>query len=154
MFRTALVVLAGLATAIPTLASADDINDAIKARQGYYQNVSFNAGKLFAMAQGTLPYDAAAATTAATNLKLLSDIDTSALWPQGSSNIDRPGVTRARPEIWSTFPAILDKAQDWKNAIAVMSTQAGGGIDALRANIGALGASCGACHDNFRAKTF
>lgn len=147
-----LAAIGVLTAALP--AFADDIDDAIKARQGYYQMLSANAGALFGMAKGEVAYDAAQASTHAQNLELLSQLNNSALWPAGSSNADRPGKTRALPVIWSTFPAIGEKAQAFNGAAATLAATAGGGLDSLRANIGALGASCKGCHDTYRAKTF
>lgn len=141
-----------LTAALP--AFADNIDDAIKARQGYYQVVKLNAGALFAMAKGDVPYDADAATSHARNLELLSQLNNSAMWPAGSSNADRPGKTRALPVIWTTFPAVGEKAQAFDDATAKLAMTAGGGLDSLRADIGALGASCKGCHDTYRAKAF
>lgn len=141
-----------LTAALPAL--ADPVEDAIKARQGYYQVVKLNAGALFAMAKGDVAYDADTAATHARNLEMLSQLDNSAMWPAGSSNADRPGETRALPVIWTTFPAIAEKGQAFKDATATLASTAGGGLDSLRANIGALGASCKGCHDTYRAKAF
>lgn len=148
-----LAALAATAT-LSTMAFADSIDDAIKARQGYYQNVSHNAGALFAMAKGDVEYNAEQATVHARNLELLSQLNNSTQWPAGSSKEDRPGKTRALPVIWSTYPAIGEKGQAFKTAVANLSANAGGGLDLLRANIGALGASCKGCHETYRAKDF
>jgi len=86
-----LTLIAAMATTLPAIAMADALDDAIEARQGYYQVVKHNAGLLFG-----------AFVTASTTL----------------------------------------------------AENAGGGLDALRANIGALGASCKGCHDTYRAKDF
>lgn len=154
MFRTALLGAAALAITLPTLAQADSIDDAIKARQGYYQMVKFNAGQLFGMAKGAIDYDAAAAANAAINIQALTNMDAGPMWPMGSSKSDRPGKTRALAEIWTTYPAIGEKSAAFKAAAATLASEAGNGLDALRANVGALGGACKACHDDFRAKDF
>jgi len=150
-----LTVIAALATvALPALATADALDDAIKARQGYYQVVSHNAGMLFGMAKGEVAYDAAAATAHAKNLEALAVMNTASMWPAGSDNLSKAGKTRALPVIWETYPAILDKQKAFETASAALVANAGTGPDGLRANIGALGASCKGCHDTYRAKEF
>lgn len=153
--RSSLAIMAvvGAVTAL-TPAFADNIDDAIKARQGFYQVVSHNAGALFAMAKGDVEYNAETATTHAKNLEILANMDTSSMWLPGSSKEDRKGKTRALPVIWTTFPAIGEKSQAFKDASAKLAMAAGEGIDGLRANIGALGASCKGCHETYRAKDF
>jgi cytochrome c556 len=147
------MAVVGAVTAL-TPAFADNIDDAIKARQGFYQVVSHNAGALFAMAKGDVEYNAETATTHAKNLEILANMDTSSMWLPGSSKEDRKGKTRALPVIWTTFPAIGEKSQAFKDASAKLAMAAGEGIDGLRANIGALGASCKGCHETYRAKDF
>ena len=138
----------------PTAVVADDIGKAIEARQGYYKLVSANAGPLFGMAKGEVPYDATKAQTFANNLLSLSYMDNAALWPPGSDKASRPGDTRALPVAWETWPAIAEKHEAWKQAVAALAGSASGGLDALRGAIGPLGASCSGCHDVYRAKDF
>ena len=150
-----LVLAAGcLATTLAAPAFADNIDDTIKARQGYYQLVKHNAGMLFGMAKGDIAYDAEKAAAHAANLQTLTQLNASSLFPAGSSKADRPGKTRALPEIWTTFPAIGEKSKAFGEATGKLASSAGLGLDALRADIGALGASCKGCHENYRAKDF
>lgn len=149
-----LTLVAALTTTLPAIAMADAMEDAIDARQGYYQMVKHNAGMLFAMAQGKMDYDAKSASTHAGNLSALANLDTGSMWPEGSDKASMPGKTRALPVIWETFPAIMDKQGDFVKAADMLAANAGNGLDALRANIGPLGASCKGCHDTYRAKEF
>jgi len=152
--RSLPLIAAALAVALPAIAVADAADDAIKARQGYWQVVSHNAGMLFGMAKGEIAYDAATAKAHADNLSALAAMDTGSMWPAGSDNVARAGKTRAMPVLWETFPAVMDKHAGFRAAAGTLAANAGNGPDALRANIGALGASCGACHDIYRAKNF
>ncbi len=149
---TALTLIAAIA--LPSFAVADSIDDAIKARQGYYQVVKHNAGALFGMAQGKIDYDAAKASSAAKDLAALAHFGNDGMWPAGSSKADRPGKTRALPIIWETYPAIGEKVAAFKKAATAMAGSAGNGLDALKADVSALGASCKGCHDTYRAKDF
>jgi len=151
--RLIALTIAG-ATTVLTPAFADNIDDAIKARQSYFQVIKHSAGALFGMAKGDIPYDAAQAQAHANNLEALSKMNTSSMWLPGSSKEDRLGKTRALPVIWSTFPAIGEKNKALQNAATTMAAAAGGGLDQLRANIGAVGASCKGCHETYRAKDF
>lgn len=148
------LIAGGAAATLSSVAFADNIDDAIKARQGFYQMVKHNAGALFAMAKGDVEYNAETATIHATNLETLASLNNSSMWLPGSSKEDRPGKTRALPVIWTTYPAIGEKGKAFNEATANLAMSAGEGLDALRGDIGALGAACKGCHDTYRAKDF
>ncbi len=134
--------------------AADGPHDkAIKARQAMFQTYSFNVGILSAMAKGDKPYDADVATEAANNLSAAANFGQSQMWPQGSDNAtDGNARTRALPAIWTEFPAITEKAEGLKTAVAALVPVAGNGLEALQGAMGDVGASCKACHDDYRAK--
>jgi len=140
--------------AVTSVAMADLKEDAITARRGYFQIMSFNAGPLFGMAKGQVEYDADAAKLYAANLQALADLDTTPMWVEGTDNEAMAGKTRALPAIWSTFPAINEKVQAYKDATAALNEAAGNGLDALRPAVANLGKSCGGCHETYRAKSF
>lgn len=154
-FLVSLGLMVAFTFGIVASAHADKaLEGKIKARQGYYQLVLANAGTLFGMAKGDVDYDAATASTAANNLKTLTMLDTSALWVPGTSKEEMTGKTRALKKIWDTYPAIAEKGEAFQKAVDGLAANAGSGLDGLRANIGALGAACKACHDDFRADSF
>ena len=153
LFKTILIA-AAFTTAAPAAVFADQIGDAIKARQGYYKLIRANAGPLFGMAKGDVEYDAERAQMLANNLVTLTSLKNGELWPEGSDKESRPGDTRALPAIWETYPAVAEKGKALVTASADLAEAAGGGVDALREKIGALGGACKACHDDFRAKEF
>lgn len=135
----------------PTLAAKDPNIDAIKARKGEMQIRSLNAGPLFAMARGKIPYDAEMANMLAGNLKTMLSLDMSRAWPQGSDLDNYFGETASKPELWSTYPEILDYRKNYAAAVNELAAVAGNGQDALRSRVGALGKSCKGCHDAFQA---
>ena len=149
----AFLVTLSSAVAVPAMANKA-MEEMVQARQGYYKLVKHNAGQLFAMAKGDMAYDAKKAAKAANNLKTLSMLDLGTLYMPGSSKEEMPGKTRALKKIWDTFPEIGKKGAAFKQAVDAMAANAGNGLDALRANAGALGGSCKGCHDNYRADTF
>ena len=139
------------------MASAqEDHSGAVKARQAYMQLNGFYMGQLAAVAKGQVPYDAAQATGIANSLMALATMDVGAMWPPGSGN-DNPalaGKTRALPEIWSTFPAVVEKADALTKALEAMVVAAGTDLASLQGAFGAVGAGCGGCHRSFRAEKF
>ena len=142
----------GLAAAVSlTVVSAEEASHpAVKARKGLMQLYAVNLGQLGAMAKGSVEYDAAKASAAANNLVLLTQLNGSALWPQGTDNASKAG-TRALPAIWENFPDVGSKAQALASAAAAMQGAAGTDLDSLRGAMGAVGGACGACHKAYRA---
>ncbi|WP_170345402.1 c-type cytochrome [Ruegeria atlantica] len=125
-------------------------NPAVKARTSIMQLYAFNLGTLGGMAKGEVEYDSEAATRAANNLVVLTQIDQSAMWPAGSDNASDPS-TRALPAIWENFPDVSAKGQAMAEAAVAMQAAAGQDVDALKAAMGDLGGSCSACHKVYRA---
>lgn len=149
-----MLLVSVFAMSVASVSHADPAEDAIDARRGFYQVVKHNMGGLAAMAKGDAEYDAKQAAIYAKNLEMLTQMDNATMWIAGTSNKDMPGKTRALPEIWSTYPDIVEKSDAWKEAVATLAGSAGNGLDALRGDIRAVGKSCKGCHDNFRAKDF
>ena len=146
----AALALIGLSVALPTFADRDPKKEAIKARQAEMQLRKFNAGPLFAMAKGDMPYDAKMAEKLAGNLKLMLDLDNGRAWMKGTSNEDYPDDTTALPKIWETWPKIADYGKDYKEAVNELAAASGNGVDALRSKVKKLGKACKNCHDDFR----
>jgi len=128
-------------------------DDAIKARQAMFQLYSHSSGILGDMAKEKREYDAELASEAANNLSAVVNLGQSTFWPQGSDDAtDGNANTRALPAIWETFPAINEKNQALKDAVAALLPVAGNGLDALQGAMGDVGGSCKGCHDDFRAE--
>jgi cytochrome c556 len=103
-------------------------------------------GRLGAMASGRVPYDAKAAAENADVIAAVAKLP----WVAFGEGTDK-GETRAKPEIWkesAKFKEAADKSQaELAKVVAAAKT---GNLDALKAAVGPAGASCKACHDNFR----
>ena len=147
---SAIAVAAVLGVTAP-LVLAQDAKQSIGARQGYMKLTSFYLGQLGAMAKGEVEYDAERAKMIAASLELVSQVDQSAMWPQGSDNAAMADQTRALPAIWETWPAVADVGAAYGEAVAALAASAGDGLEALQAGVGGVGKQCGACHDKFRA---
>lgn len=149
------LILATLVAAVPaTMVLAQSAEDSVKARQGFFQLISFELGGLGAMAKGDVEYDAEVASAHAADLAALTSLHITDYFAPGTSNEDLPGKTRALPVIWEDMGGFTEKLDGLTAAVANMSEAAGGGLDALRPAMGQLGGACKACHDNYRAKSF
>ena len=130
-------------------AQAPDFKNEITARQSVMRLYVFNIGQLAAMAKGDLDYDSARAATAAGNLALMAKVNQSWMWPAGSDNFSVDN-TRAMPELWDNLPDAQAKQRALIAATDALAAVAGDGLDAVRANLGAVGQACGACHKAYR----
>ncbi|WP_447779110.1 c-type cytochrome [Variovorax boronicumulans] len=146
MIRFASFALAAACAAmsLPAAAQFAKSEDAIKYRQSALFVMAQHFGRLGAMANGRVPYDAAAA---AANAEVVADM---AKLPWAGFGASTEGG-KAKPEVWkeaAKFKDHQDKviAETGKLVVAAKA----GNIDALKAQFGATGASCKACHDSFR----
>ena len=142
-------VIVTASVAMPVQADGH-LGKAVKARQAQMQLYAWNLGTLGAMAKGEKPYDAAAAKAAAENLAALTAMSQQGMWPKGTDSAEMFGDTRAKPEIWSTYPKIVEAGDATAAASAELAKVAGNGLEALQAGIGNVGKTCGGCHKPFR----
>ncbi|WP_323782040.1 cytochrome c [Thalassovita sp.] len=126
------------------------INSVIEARQGQMRLYAHNLGLLGGMAKGAIPYNADAAKAAASSLVLLTQLDASRLWPQGSDEMSADD-TRALPDLWENQDDVMKKAAALSEAAAAMEMAAGTSLEALQGAMGPLGGACGGCHKTYRA---
>ncbi len=138
--RTAIFGLVA-ALGITSAAFASPIED----RQANMKAVGKAMGALAAIAKKEAPFDAAVvntnATTLANNVK-----ESKAHFPEGSETGDKE--TWAKAEIWQNkadFEAKADKSVEAAMQMAAVTEEANFG-----AALGALGATCKACHQDYR----
>lgn len=145
-----LAVLAVTASAaLPAAAQFAKAEDAIEYRQGAFAVLGHHFGRLGAMANGKMPYDAAIAAADGDVIAAVSRLPATGFVP-GS---EKGHGTKAKPELWKQLPKVKelnDKmvAEVGKVAVAAKS----GNLDQLKAAFGPAAQSCKACHDDFRAK--
>ena len=155
--RTCLKWIVGSAVLTASLVSgfalADGhIENAIKARKAQMTLYAFNIGVLGAMAKGEAEYNAETAAGAANNLLAAAKLDGSQMWPQGSDSEAMPGKTRALPDIWATYPKVVEKQKAFIQALEALAPAAGKDLQSLQGAMKAVGAGCGGCHKPFRAE--
>ena len=147
----AAAVIAGLVTALPAAAQFQKPEDAIKYRQSAFTVMANHLGRVGAMAQGRVPFDA---KVAADNTAIVVAMSTLPFTAFGDGT-DKGMPNRAKPEIWresAKFKAAADKmAEEVKKLDAAARA---GNLDAVKAAMGAVGGSCKACHDDFRAERY
>ena len=151
MKRLHLVLLGTMATlaSLPAAAQFQKPEDAIKYRQSAFTVMANHFGRVAAMAQGRVPFDA---KVAAENADIVLTI--SKLPFQGfGEGTDKGLPQRAKPEVWKEQPKFKAAAEKMQAEVAKLDAAAKtGNLDAIKAAVGAVGGSCKACHDDFRAE--
>ncbi len=150
MKKITLVSLAVSAAAMSFTASAQFAKpeDAIKYRKASFTVMGAHFGRLGAMAQGRVPFDA---KVAADNADVVAHV-AKLPWAAFGEGTDS-GETKAKPEIWkqsAKFKEAADKLQAESTKL-VAAAQAGK-EDAFKAAFTATAGTCKSCHDDFRAK--
>lgn len=148
MKRTLSMVAAAFALvlALPASAQFAKPEDAIKYRKASFTVMSAHFGRLGAMANGRVPYDAKAAAENAEVVSALAKLP----WTAFGDGTDK-GETRAKPEIWKESAKFKEASDKMVAEMGKLNTAAkAGNLDALKAAFGPAAASCKACHDNFR----
>jgi len=139
-------LLAAIAAAVPAQAQFAKTEDAIKYRKAGFTVMAAHFGRLGAMAQGRVPFDAKVAADNADVLAVVARLP----WAAFGEGTDK-GETRAKPEIWkesAKFKEAADKSQaEIAKLVAAAKT---GNLDNLKAAFGSAAPTCKACHDNFR----
>ena len=138
--------LLALAMSLPAHAQFAKPEDAVKYRKATFNVMATHFGRLGAMASGRAPYDAKAAAENAEIVATLAKLP----WAAFGEGTDK-GETRAKQEIWKEAAKYKEASDKMQAEIAKLNTAAkAGNVDALKAAFGPAGASCKACHDNFR----
>lgn len=145
--NTAAIVLA-MSVALPAHAQFAKAEDAIKYRKASFTVMGAHFGRLGAMANGKLAYDAAAAAANADIVAAMGKLP----WAAFGEGTDK-GDTRAKPEIWKEADQYKEAADNMQAAVAKLNTAAKvGNLESLKAAFGPAAATCKACHDDFRSK--
>lgn len=142
-----IVIAAAAAALVPFAAQAQFAKpeDAIKYRQSAFSLMGAHFGRIGAMVNGRVPFDAKVAADNAALLKTLSTLP-GAAFPAGSES---GGNTRAKAEIWkdnAKFVAAYEKMVAALDKLPAAAGDAG----ALKTAFGAAAATCKGCHDDFR----
>jgi len=146
MIRT-VVVVGTLLLGVGAVVAQQDV---VKEAQTVMKGNGKNAGALGAMIKGEKPYDqatvdAALAQFADTAKKLPT------LFPASSKGLKPEGDYSTSPKIWEDKAGFDTRIAAFAKAV----TDAKGKIkdvDTLKAELGAIGKTCGGCHETYRLK--
>ncbi len=142
------VAAAGLFSALPAAAQFAKPEDAIKYRRSAMFLMSQHFGRVGAMANGKMPFDAKAAAENADLAAMLSKLPFAGFVP-GSDK----GETKAKPEVWTENDKFHSAANKMQEEMAKLDTAAKtGDLAQIKAAFGPVGKACKDCHDNFREK--
>ncbi len=130
----------------PAFAQFAKPEDAVKYRQGALTVIATHFGRIGAMANGRVPYDAKAAVENAQIVADLARLPWAGFGP-GTDKISQ----KAKAEIWTQQPKFTEHADkmvaETSKLLAAAKTN---NLDNLKAAFGPAAASCKACHDSFR----
>ena len=141
-----LVVAAASLMALPASAQFAKPEDAVKYRQSALTVMAAHFGRVGAMANGRVPYDAKVALENAELAATLAKLPWAGFGP-GTDKIS----AKAKPEIWTEQAKFKDHADklvaETTKLVAAAKTN---NLDNLKKAFASTNASCKACHDSFR----
>ena len=138
-----------VALAAPASAQFAKPEDAIKYRQSALSVMGTHFGRVGAMANGRVPFDA---KVAAENAEIVAEM-AKLPWAGFGPGTDKGATTRAKPEIWTEQAKFKEYSEKMIAETTKLSAAAKtGNLDTLKTAFGATGATCKACHDAYQAK--
>jgi cytochrome c556 len=138
-----------LALAAPASAQFAKPEDAVKYRQSALTLMGAHLGRLGAMANGRVPYDAKVAAENAEILAIVAKLP----WAGFGPGTDKVAGTKAKPEIWAEQPKFKDNSEKMMaETVKLAAAAKTGNLDALKAAFGPTAGSCKTCHDAYRAQ--
>jgi len=137
-----------VAMAAPASAQFAKPEDAIKYRQSALFVMGQHFGRLGAMANGRVPFDA---KVAAENADIVADM-AKLPWAGFAPGTDK-GNTKAKPEIWTEQAKFKEGHEKLVAETAKLAAAAKtGNLDTLKTAFASTAGTCKACHDSFRAQ--
>jgi len=147
------LLLAGLAFALGAGVAQTAMAQAkpetlVKQRQSAMTLQGKYFGPMAGMAQGKVPYNADTVAMNAAFLDALSRMP----W-DGFAESTKDVKSAALPAVWSEGAKFKEAQENFQNAVqALVKVSRGGDEASQKAAIGAVGKTCGGCHQNFREK--
>lgn len=146
-FLIALSCIAGLAAALPAHAQFAKPEDAVKYRKAAFTVMATHFGRIGAMAQGKIPFDAAAATANAEIVATLATLPFPA-FVEGTSGTDKG---TPKPNVWSERAKFDEGAKAMQaETVKLVAAARANNLDTLKAAFGSTAKTCKSCHDSFR----
>ena len=143
---TLALAAAALGIASPASAQFAKPEDAVKYRQSVMFVMSQHFGRIGAMANGRVPYDAKAAVDNAEIVAEMARLP----WPGFAANTDKLSQ-KAKSEIFSEQAKFKDHGDKLQaESVKLVAAAKTNNLDNLKAQFGNTAATCKACHDNYR----
>ena len=140
---------ASLLASLPAAAQFAKAEDAINYRQSAFAVLGHHFGRLGAMANGKMPYDAKVAAADGDIIAAVSALPFTGFVP----GTEKGHGTKVRPEAWKELPKVKEMEQKMITEVGKVSVAAkSGNLDQLKAAFGPASQTCKACHDNYRAR--
>jgi cytochrome c556 len=141
------IAAAALALAFPASAQFAKPEDAVKYRQSAMFVMAQHFGRVGAMANGRVPYDAKAATENAEIVAEMAKLP----WAGFGPGTDKVTASRAKPEIWAEQAKFKEHNEklvaETGKLLAAAKTNS---VDNLKVAFGSTANTCKGCHDAFR----
>ncbi|WP_421953442.1 c-type cytochrome [Polaromonas sp.] len=135
-----------VAMAAPASAQFAKPEDAIKYRQSALFVMGQHFGRIGAMANGKVPFDAKAAADNADVVAAMSKLP----WAGFVAGSDK-GNTKAKPEVWTNQAKFTENHEKLVAETAKLAAAAKtGNLDSLKTAFASTAGTCKACHDSFR----
>jgi cytochrome c556 len=120
----------------------------VKQRQSAMTLIGKYFGPLGGMAQGKAPFNAQLVQRNADYLAALTQMPWDGFDPSTANE-----KSRAKPELFKETQKVKELADRLQSEVKKLQSAAKGGDEgAIKAQIGAVGKACGACHDAYREK--
>ena len=149
MIRAAALLAAAAAVSLPAAAQFAKAEDAINYRQSAFAVLGHHFGRLGAMANGKMPYDAAVAAADGDVIAAVSALPFTGFVP----GTEKGHGTKVRPQAWKELPKFKEMEQKRITEVGKVSVAAkSGNLEQLKAAFGPASQTCKACHDNYRAR--
>ncbi len=143
MKLTKAVLIGAVLAAGAVYAQAERTDPNSIARSDLMRMQGKNIGILSEMAEGKIPYDAAAAEAAKAVLVETSGKIEAVFMEPGAAD----PASRAKPEIWTNWEDFLKKSKTFGDAAAAMDVAS---VESIGAGLGAVGGACGDCHKTYQ----
>jgi cytochrome c556 len=142
---SSVALIASAATIVAAQENA--IEDPIEARQEFMKQNGRLLGALGPMAKGEQPFNAEEARALLEAFSAHSQtFEVDAYFPEDSQE----GDTRAAPAIWENFEEFREHAEEFKADAAAAAEAELPDVQALQAQMAAIGENCSSCHEEYR----
>lgn len=142
-------VAATLTLSTPASAQFAKAEDAIKYRQSAFFVLGQHFGRIAAMTNGRIPFDAKAAQENADIVAEMAKLP----WAGFGEGTDKGAPTKALPALWTEQAKFKEYAGKLEaESVKLAAAAKTGNLDNLKAAFGATAGTCKACHDAYRGK--